>query len=100
MTALRLSKHTAIFASLVFIVCSLSAGSPVAQKLTSDEVIARHLEAIGSAQSRAAITTRIISGTSQVIFRTSPADQAVGNAALAAPASENLSGVSFRSPGY
>src|SRR2546430_2271242 len=39
MTALRLSKQTAIFASLVFIVCSLSAGSPVAQKLTFDEVI-------------------------------------------------------------
>src|SRR5256714_4549041 len=100
MTALRLSKHTAIFASLVFIVCSLSAGSPVAQKLTSDEVIARHLEAIGSAKSRAAITTRIVSGTSQVIFRTTPAGQAVGKAVLASEAMKNLFGMSFPSPVY
>src|SRR2546423_14672233 len=100
MTALRPSKHTAIFASLVFIVCSLSAGSPVAQKLTSDEVIARHLEAIGSAKSRAAITTRIISGTSQVIFRTTPAGQAVGKAVLASEAMKNLFGMSFPSPIY
>src|SRR3989440_1957850 len=100
MTALLLSKRTAIFALLVFIVCALSAGSPVAQKLTSDEVIARHLEAIGSAKSRAAITTRIISGTSQVIFRTAPAGQAVGKAVLASEAMKNLFGMSFPSPVY
>jgi len=100
MTALRLSKQTAIFASLVFIVCSLSVGSAVAQSLTADEVIARHLESIGPAKSRAAIATRIISGTSQVIFRTAPAGQAVGKAVLASEAMKNLFGMSFPSPVY
>src|SRR2546421_12760528 len=100
MTALLLSKRTAIFALLVFIVCALPDGSQVAQKLTSDDVIARHLEAIGSAKSRAAITTRIISGTSQVIFRTTPAGQAVGKAVLASEGMKNLFGMSFPSPVY
>src|SRR5437016_6489277 len=100
MTALRPSKQTAIFASLVFIVCSLSVGSAVAQKLTADEVIARHLESIGSAKARAAIATRIISGTSQVIFRTTPAGQAIGKAVLASEEMKNLFGMSFPSPVY
>ena len=99
MTALSLSKRTAIFASLVLIVCSLSTGS-LAQKLTSDEVIARHLESIGSAKARAAIATRIISGTSQVIFRTTPAGQAIGKAVLASEEMKNLFGMSFPSPIY
>src|SRR6266513_2942248 len=100
MSALRLSKQTAIFASLGLIVCSLSAGSLVAQKITSNEIIARHLESIGPAKSRAAITTRIISGTSQVIFRTAPAGQAVGKAVLASEGLKSLFGMSFPSPVY
>src|SRR2546423_14323261 len=99
MTALSLSKRTAIFASLVLIVCSLSTGS-LAQKLTSDEVIARHLESFGSAKARVAIATRIISGTSQVIFRTTPAGQAIGKAVLASEGMKNLFGMSFPSPVY
>src|SRR5205807_6473381 len=99
MTAVRLLKQTAMFTWLLFIVCSLSTGS-LAQKLTSDEVIARHLESIGSAKARAAIATRIISGTSQVIFRTAPAGQAVGKAVLASDGMKNLFGMSFPSPVY
>src|SRR5947207_4040732 len=94
------SRQTAIFASLVFIVCSLCVGSAVAQKLTPNEVIARHLESIGPAKSRAAIATRIISGTSQVIFRTAPAGQAVGKAVLASEAMKQLFAMSFPSPVY
>ena len=85
-----LSKRTVIFASFIFIFCALSARSSRAQKLTSDEVIARHLESIGSAKARAAIATRIISGTSQVIFRTTPAGQAIGKAVLASEEMKNL----------
>jgi hypothetical protein len=48
-----------------------------AQKLTAEELIARHLEAIANEKERAAISTRIISGTAQVIFRTTPLGQAL-----------------------
>jgi len=70
------------------------------QKMNGGEVIARHLESLGSANARAAITTRIMSGTSQVIFRTTPAGQAVGKAVLASEGVKNLFGMSFPSPVY
>ncbi|HYW72943.1 MAG TPA: hypothetical protein VE961_18095, partial [Pyrinomonadaceae bacterium] len=71
-----------------------------AQKPSPAEVIARHLDAIGTAKARAAITTRIISGTAQVIFRTTPAGQAIGKAVLASENTRQLLGMSFPSPVY
>lgn len=74
--------------------------SSAAQKLKPEEVVARHLESIGTAKARAAITTRIISGTSQVIFRTPPPGQAIGRAVLASEGVKCLLGMSFPSPIY
>ena len=82
-------------------VVAISIAPPqAAQKLTSEQLIARHLEAIGNAKARAAITTRIMSGTAQVIFRTTPAGQAVGKAVLASEDNRQLLGMSFPSPVY
>src|SRR5437588_1924575 len=75
-------------------------GPSFAQKMNGGEVLARHLESLGSAKARAAITTRIMSGTSQVIFRTTPAGQAIGRAVLASEGMKNLFGMSFPSPVY
>jgi hypothetical protein len=69
-------------------------------KLKPEEVVARHLESIGTARARAAVTTRIISGTSQVIIRTPPPGQAVGRAVLASEGVKSLFGMSFPSPVY
>ena len=91
------------FASLRVIACALllvvSAKSP-AQKLKPEDVVTRHLESIGSAKERAAIRTRIISGTSQVVFHTTPVGQAVGRAVLASEDVKSLLGMSFPSPVY
>lgn len=85
----------------VLCVMAISIAPPqAAEKMTPDELIARHLGAIGSAQARTAITTRIISGTAQVIFRTAPAGQAVGRAVLASEGNKQLFGMSFPSPIY
>lgn len=70
------------------------------QKLTAEEVIARHRDAIGTTKARAAIRTRIISGTAQVIFRTTPSGQAIGKAVLASEGIKQLFGMSFPSPVY
>jgi len=80
----------------VFVVPSKSS----AQKLKPEDLVARHLESIGSAKERAAVTTRIIAGTSQVIFRTPPPGQATGRAVLASDGTKNLIGMSFPSPVY
>jgi hypothetical protein len=69
-------------------------------KLTVEEVVAKHLESIGPAQNRKAVTTRIISGTSFVVFRTAPTGQASGKAVLASDGPKNLIGMSFYSPVY
>jgi len=73
---------------------------PSAQKLKPEDVVTRHLESIGSAKARAAVRTRIISGTSQVVFHTTPIGQAVGRAVLASEDTKSLLGMSFPSPVY
>jgi hypothetical protein len=65
-----------------------------------EDLVARHLESIGSAKARASVTSRIISGTSQVIFRTPPPGQAIGRAVLASEGIKSLVGMSFPSPVY
>jgi hypothetical protein len=74
--------------------------SSATDKITPDELVARHLESIGTAKARASISTRIIAGTSLVIFRTPPPGQATGRAVLASEGLKNLIGMSFPSPIY
>jgi hypothetical protein len=91
------------FALLLAISCALllaASAKASAQKLKPEEVVTRHLESIGSAKERAAVKTRIISGTSQVVFHTTPLGQAVGRAVLASEDVKSLLGMSFPSPVY
>lgn len=74
--------------------------SSASDKITSEELIAKHLESIGIAQARAAAKSRIIAGTSSVIFRTEPKGQATGRAVMASDGVKNLVGMSFPSPVY
>jgi hypothetical protein len=90
-----------ILVSIVVLALPISYARPaVAQKITAEQLIVSHLEAIGNAKARAAITTRIMSGTAQVIFRTAPAGQAIGKAVLASEGNKQLFGMSFPSPVY
>lgn len=70
------------------------------QKLAASDVVSKHLDSIGPAKARDGVTTRIIAGTAQVIFRTTPPGQAIGRAVLASEGSKNLLGMSFPSPVY
>lgn len=71
-----------------------------ADKLTPEALVARHLESIGTAKARAAVTTRIISGNSLVIFRTPPPGQAGGRVVMASEGLKSLIGMIFPSPVY
>jgi hypothetical protein len=99
-TCSRQLSPIALIAGLVLIACSSLSQSSTGEKMKPEEVVARHLESIGSAKARAAIITRIVSGTSQVIFRTTPSGQAVGKAVLASQGSKSLVAMSFPSPVY
>jgi hypothetical protein len=98
----QIRKLSAVWVLVVslLILSSASQSSSVAEKMKAEDVVAKHLESIGSAKARAAINTRIISGTSQVIFRTPPPGQAIGRAVLASEGVKCLFGMSFPSPVY
>lgn len=96
----RITNLFLILAGLGLLMPASGSMPPVAQKLKAEDIVAQHLESIGPAKARAEIRTRIISGTSQVIFRTTPAGQAVGKAVLASDGNKSLFGMSFPSPVY
>lgn len=88
---------------LVIVLPALSLVSPsstATDKMTPEELVARHLESIGTAKARASVTNRVIAGTSLVIFRTPPPGQATGRAVLASEGPRSLIGMSFPSPVY
>lgn len=87
-----------LFAIGLMMPSSIHSGIPSSDRIKTEELVARHLEAIGPAKARAA--TRIISGASQVIFRTPPPGQATGRAVMASDGVKTLIGMSFPSPVY
>src|SRR2546421_12775452 len=98
MIGVRIRKGFAIL-SIAGCLMFLNISRPsFAQKMNGGEVLARHLESLGSAKARAAITTRIMSGTSQVIFRTTPTGQAGGKAGLASQGIKKLVRIGFPHP--
>lgn len=77
-----------------------SVSHSASEKMTPEELVAKHLASIGTAKARESVNSRIVVGTSQVIFRTPPPGQASGRAVLASEGVKNLIGMSFPSPVY
>src|SRR5262245_34051469 len=94
---LRSAWRPAIIVTLCFLVIPHWSA---ADKITPEELVARHLESIGTEKARTAITSRIIAGTSTVVFHTEPKGQAAGRAVMASEGIKNLIGMSFPSPVY
>jgi hypothetical protein len=97
--ARRLTAVGLAASAILLLVCP-SFYSSNTDKIKPEEIVSAHLEAIGPAKSRVAVTSRIISGTAQVIIRTPPPGQAVGKAVLASEGVKSLFGMSFPSPVY
>src|SRR6267142_808874 len=94
---------TCIFVTMLValvVLCLLAQHSSATDKIKPEDLVAKHLESIGTAAARASVTTRIIAGTSQVIFRTPPPGQATGRAVMASEGNKSLVGMSFPSPVY
>jgi hypothetical protein len=93
----RQAAVPAIFATVMLFTVQ---SSIAADKLKPEEVIAKHLASIGTEKARSSIRTRIIAGTSQVTFKTTPVGQSYGRAVLASEGLKNLIGMSFVSSVY
>ena len=71
------------------------------QKMTADEVVAKHLESIGPAAARAEILTRIIAGTSKAGFKARNNIGAIeGQLVLASKENKSVIGMAFPSTDY
>jgi len=68
-------------------------------KLTPAEVIAKHLESIGSAEARASVHGTRITGTCEVIAKQGGAGQSIGQVLMASQGSQNLINMTFDSGG-
>jgi hypothetical protein len=69
--------------------------SRAADKLTPAEVIAKHLDAIGAPESRASVTSRVITGTVVATFRSPSAGQVPGRAVLFSQGEKHAIGMVF-----
>jgi hypothetical protein len=93
------------FASLVaflFIAAASVATIPVTaeQKMNPEELIAKHLESIGTAEARAAARNRIITGVSELTLKQGGSGNLLGSALMASDGNKNLLMMAFERPDY
>ena len=64
-------------------------------KISLEDVITKHLDAIGSSEARAAVKSRVILGTALATFRIGGTGQAPGRSVLASQGNRSLMGITF-----
>lgn len=72
-----------------------TANATAPEKITVEEVIAKHLESIGSAEARAAVRSRIIQGSVVATVRIGGSGQSKGGAVMASQGTMSLLGMIF-----
>lgn len=86
---------------LCFLLTSYHADTILAdEKLKPEEIVAKHLESIGSAEERAAVKSRLIVGVSRYVRRGPGGGSTEGRAVLASENEKNMLGMKFGVPGY
>jgi hypothetical protein len=74
--------------------------SKASETLKPEELVAKHLDALGTAEARAAVRSRTIVGTCRVTFRGRGAGTTEGVAVLASEGDRNLIGMRFATTDY
>jgi hypothetical protein len=77
-----------------------SIGADQNQKLLPEEVVAKHLESIGSAEARASVRSRLIDGTVLLTIRQGGKGQAQGQVRMASQGNMNLIIMAFGAADY
>lgn len=89
-----------ILITVLFFISGIATQDCFAQKLTVEEVVARHLDSIGSAEARASIKSRVIQGASLATMRIGGSGQARGGAVMASQGQMSLIGIIFGPQDY
>ena len=84
----------------IFAFVLLTASIGIAQKLKPEEIVAKHLESIGTAEARAAIKSQIAVGDAVVTFITTKNHPAVGRIVMASSGPKSFYGLSLNASDY
>lgn len=93
---MKIFRYPALIALSLF-VCSSAVS---AQKLKPEEVLAKHLDSIGTAEKRAAMKSILAVGDATVTFITQKNQSAAGRIVLASTAEKNFWGLSLNAADY
>jgi hypothetical protein len=77
-----------------------SGAASVPQKMKPEELVAKHLDAVGPADARSALKTIVSSGTVEMTLRGRGTSKMTGTAAFASDAGKNLLSLVFENPDY
>lgn len=93
-------KYLKLSTLLVLSIVFLSATSTFAQKLKAEDVLAKHLESIGTSEARAATKSQVAVGDAQVKYITRKTPPIVGRIVIASAADRNFWGMNLNSTDY
>lgn len=93
-------KRIYTFSLAVFILGTAMTLTGFGQKLKPEEIVARHLESIGTPEARAAAKTRIAVGEATVTFLSQKNQLAIGRIVLASAGGKNFFGLSLNALDY
>jgi hypothetical protein len=93
----QLGSRSAMLVAAGLLCVSVSAQD---KKLTVEQVIAHHLDSIGSAQARGSAKNRVVSGTVKLVSRVGTASNIDGQAAMASWGAKVRYSMRFTSPQY
>lgn len=91
---------TTVFALILMALSCLAPPTPAMQKMKPEELVAKHLEAIGAAEARSPAISRVMTGNSRFSFRTTSRGSAEGNAIIATEGGKFLIGMAFPTDVY
>ncbi len=89
-----------LFLGLLITTLFSSAFAQKPEKLKAEEIIAKHLESIGTKEKRAEIKNQMIVGTSEFIILRGGSSKTVGNVVIASEANKLFFGANFNSSNY
>jgi hypothetical protein len=94
--AIGVSFKTTLYLVLIFAVAvGFSPTASSEQKMKAEDVVAKHLESVGTPEARAAIKNRIAVGTVVASFRTPSVGQVPGRIVMASEGEKHLVGMMF-----
>lgn len=93
-------KKSKLITLPVLTVIVLLAHSTFAQKMRTEDVIAKHLDSIGTSEARAATKSQIAVGTAQIKLVTKITTPVVGRIVIAAAGEKNFWGMNLNSTDY